>query len=390
MKGTAMEHYAGIDVSLKESSVCVVDAAGKLVREVKVASEPEALIQYFAEIGLPMARIGLEAGPLSQWLHTALVAAGRDVVLLETRHVKAALSAMTVKTDRKDARGIAQLLRMGWYRPVHAKSSVAQDTRALLVGRKLLQGKLLDVELSIRGILRGYGLKVGEVSRGRFEARIQELIAGHATLSTVIGGMLAARTTLWNEFTKLHREMLKIARADKVCQRLMSTPGVGALVALTYRSAVDDPTRFGKSSTSGRLLRAHSKEIPIRRNRQGRRRHQGRRREGANRAFRGGSYPADTGDALFQSQALGARCRTTSRHEARQGRSRPQAGCYSASHVDGRDRLPLELGALGGLREDKEIGAARSRPASTEVPSPGRELGKVVCSAVIALAYHAS
>lgn len=165
--------------------------------------------------------------------------------------MKAALSAMTVKTDRKDARGIAQLLRMGWYRPVHAKSVASQDTRAVLVGRKLLQGKLLDVELSIRGILRGYGLKVGEVSRGRFEARIQELIAGHATLETVIGAMLLARMTLWGEFTRLHREMLKIARADKICHRLMSTPGVGALVALTYRSAIDDPTRFGKSSTVG-------------------------------------------------------------------------------------------------------------------------------------------
>jgi len=246
-----MEHYAGIDVSVKESSVCIVDATGKLVREVKVASEPEVLLRYFGTLGLPVTRIGLEAGPLSQWLHAALVAAGHEVVLLETRHVKAALSAMTVKTDRKDARGIAQLLRMGWYRPVHAKSSAAQDTRALLVGRKLLQSKLLDVELSIRGILRGYGLKVGEVSRGRFEARIQDLIAGHAALSVVIGAMLAARTALWNEFTKLHREMLRIARADKICQRLMSTPGVGALVSLTYRSAVDDPTRFAKSSTVG-------------------------------------------------------------------------------------------------------------------------------------------
>jgi transposase len=214
MRGTAVEHYAGIDVSLKESSVCVVDATGKVVREVKIASDPEALVGYFGMLGLPVTRIGLEAGPLSQWLHAALVNAGSDVVLLETRHVKAALSAMTVKTDRKDARGIAQLLRMGWYRPVHAKSSAAQDTRALLVGRKLLQGKLLDVELSIRGILRGYGLKVGEVSRGRFEPRIQDLIAGHATLSTVIGGMLTARATLWSEFTKLHREMLRIARAD--------------------------------------------------------------------------------------------------------------------------------------------------------------------------------
>lgn len=246
-----MEYYAGIDVSLKESSVCVVDSAGKVVREVKVASEPEALVRYFDELGLPVGRIGLEAGPLSQWLHAGLIAAGREVVLLETRHVKAALSAMTVKTDRKDARGIAQLLRMGWYRPVHAKSAPCKDIRALLVGRKLLQGKLLDVELSIRGILRGYGLKVGEVSRGRFEARIRELTAGHAILETVIGAMLAARMALWNEFTRLHREMLKIARADMVCRRLMTTPGVGALVALTYRSAVDDPSRFGKSAATG-------------------------------------------------------------------------------------------------------------------------------------------
>ncbi|WP_074070884.1 IS110 family transposase [Rhizobium gallicum] len=246
-----MEYYAGIDVSLKESSVCVVDATGKLVREVKVGSEPECLVGYFDQLDFPVERIGLEAGPLSQWLHAALVAAGHEVVLLETRHVKAALSAMTVKTDRKDARGIAQPLRMGWYRPVHAKLSPAQDTRALLVGRKLLQSKLLYVELSIRGILRGYGLKVGEVSRGRFEARIRELIAGHAILSMVIDAMLTARAALWSEFTKLHREMLRIARADRVCQRLMSAPGVGALVALTYRSAVDDPARFEKSSTVG-------------------------------------------------------------------------------------------------------------------------------------------
>lgn len=246
-----MEYYAGIDVSLKESSVCVVDATGKLVREAKVGSEPECLVEFFDRLDFPVERIGLEAGPLSQWLHAALVAARHEVVLLETRHVKAALSAMTVKTDRKDARGIAQLLRMGWYRPVHAKSSPAQDTRALLVRRKLLQSKLLDVELSIRGILRGYGLKVGEVSRGRFEARIRELIAGHATLSMVIDAMLTARAVLWSEFTKLHREMLRIARADSVCQRLMSAPGVGALVALTYRSTVDDPARFEKSSTVG-------------------------------------------------------------------------------------------------------------------------------------------
>jgi transposase len=250
-RGTAIEYYVGIDVSLKESSVCVVDSKGKIFREAKAASEPEALRDPISELGLPVVLIGMEAGPLSQWLREDLVVARFEVVLLETRHVKAALSAMTAKTDRKDARGIGQLLRMGWYRPVHAKSAGSQEVRALLVGRRLLQGKLLDVELSIRGILRGFGLKVGEVSRGRFEARVRELADGHAMLAAVIDAPLQARAALWSELTRLHREMLKIARVDQVCQRLMSAPGFGALVAITYRSAIDDPGRFNKSRTVG-------------------------------------------------------------------------------------------------------------------------------------------
>jgi len=246
-----VEHYAGIDVSLERSSVCVVDATGKIVREAKVASEPEALVVLLRQLGLPLARVGLEAGPLSQWLHAGLAEAGFEAVLLETRHVKAALSAMVVKTDRKDARGIAQLLRMGWYRPVHRKSLSAQEVRALLVGRKLLQAKLRDVELSIRGILRGFGLEVGEVSRGRFAARAEELAAGHEMLGTVIGAMLQARDGLRAEFVRLHRRMLAIVRDDAVCRRLMTAPGVGALVAVTFKTAVDDPGRFRTAKAVG-------------------------------------------------------------------------------------------------------------------------------------------
>ncbi len=246
-----MSHYVGIDVSLKESSICVVDDKGKIVREAKVLSEPDALVQFFSELGLPLAQIGLEAGPLSQWLHAGMVKAGLPVVLLETRHVKAALSAMIIKTDRKDARGIAQLLRMGWYRPVHCKSLPAQEVRALLAGRKLLQTKLIDVELSIRGLLRGFGLKMGEVSKGRFAARVEELIAGHAMLEQVIGAMLVAREALRAEFNRLHRAVLAMVRKDAVCRRLMTAQGVGALTAITYRSAVDDPKRFAKSKAVG-------------------------------------------------------------------------------------------------------------------------------------------
>src|SRR4051794_8387723 len=250
-RGTAMDHYAGIDVSLERSSVCVVDATGRIIRETKVASEPEALVAFFGQLGLSLTRVGLEAGPLSQWLHAGLAGAGFEAVLLETRHVKAALSAMVVKTDRKDARGIAQLLRMGWYRPVHRKSPDAQEGRALLVGRKLPQAKLRDVELSIRGILRGFGLKVGEVGKGRFAARIEELIAGHEMLEAVIGAMLQAREGLRAEFARLHRRMLAIVRGDAVWRRLMTVPGVGALVAITFKAAVDDPGRFRTAKAVG-------------------------------------------------------------------------------------------------------------------------------------------
>jgi transposase len=246
-----VEHYAGLDVSLELTSVCVVDARGEIVREAKVASEPEALVRFLSCQDLEIVRVGLEAGPLSQWLHAGLVAAGFETVLLETRHVKAALSAMTVKTDRRDARGIAQLLRLGWYRPVHAKSASAQEVRALLTARKLIQGKLLDVESGIRGVLRGFGLKVGPISRGRFEMRIVELVDGHAMLEEVIGAILAARAALDTEFKRLHRALLALVRDDPVCRQLMSVPGVGAIVAITFKSGVDDPSRFLHSRDVG-------------------------------------------------------------------------------------------------------------------------------------------
>src|SRR6202161_2754896 len=153
-----MDHYAGIDVSLECSSVCVVDASGKIAREGKVASEPEAVIAYFGSLRLPVVRVGLEAGPLSQWLYAAMKAAGLAVELLETRHVRDAFKAMPVKSDRNDARGIAQLMRLGWFRPVDCKSVAAAEARAVLTARKLVQTKRQDVENSLRGVLAGLGL----------------------------------------------------------------------------------------------------------------------------------------------------------------------------------------------------------------------------------------
>ena len=246
-----MDHYAGIDVSLEYSSVCVVDASGKIVREGKALSEPAALIAWFGSLGFGLARIGLEAGPLSQWLYAAMKDAGLAVELLETRHVRDAFKAMPVKSDRNDARGIAQLMRLGWFRPVHCKSMAAQETRAMLTARKLVQSKLFDVEMSLRGLLRGFGLKVGPTTPKRFEGRIKELVTGHPNLQVIADALLAVRAVLLREFGGFEKRVRSMARANAQAELLMSTPAVGPIVALTYASAIDDPARFTSSKKAG-------------------------------------------------------------------------------------------------------------------------------------------
>src|ERR1700680_2472392 len=246
-----MDHYAGIDVSLECSSVCVVDASGKIVREGKVASEPEALIDYFGSLRLPVVRIGLEAGPLSQWLYAAMKQARLAVELLETRHVHDAFKAMPVKSDRNDARGIAQLMRLGWFRPVHCKSIGAQEVRAVLTARKLVQTKRQDVENSLRGILRGFGLKVGKTTDLSFAGRIQELVKGHPNLETIAEALLSVRAVLLREFNAFEKALRAMSRLDAKAKLLMSTPAVGPIVSLTYVAAVDDPARFKSSKRAG-------------------------------------------------------------------------------------------------------------------------------------------
>jgi transposase len=246
-----MEHYAGIDVSLERSSVCVVEGSGKIVSEAKVASEPQALIAWFASLGLKLTRIGLEAGPLSQWLYAGMRQAGLPIELLETRHVRAAFKTMPVKTDRNDARGIAELMRVGWFRPVHCKSLAAQEVRAQLTARKLVQSKLFDVEMSLRGILRGFGLKVGPTTPKRFGRQIRGLVNGHATLEAVADALLAVHAVLLREFAGLERRVRQAARSDERVRLLMSVPGVGVIVGLTYASAIDDAGRFKSSKMVG-------------------------------------------------------------------------------------------------------------------------------------------
>src|SRR6266567_666148 len=246
-----MQHYIGLDVSVKETSVCIVDKAGKVIREVKVATKPVAILAVLTEEALAIERIGLEAGPLSQWLYSALAEAGLPVICVETRHMKAALSAQINKSDRNDARGIAQMMRVGLYRPVHVKTLASQKRRMLLTSRQLLQAKALDIENDLRGTLRNFGLKVGMVGTVKFEARIRELVADHPDLAAIVEPLLIARRVLREQLGVLHGQLLEIVRHDEVCRRLITTPGVGPVVALTFRATVDVPSRFTSSKAVG-------------------------------------------------------------------------------------------------------------------------------------------
>lgn len=246
-----MKYFAGLDVSLEWTSVCVVDGDGRIVREAKVPSEPDALVAFFVDLGLDLTRIGLEAGPLSQWLHDGLSEAGLPAVCAETRQLKAVLSATVNKSDRNDARGIAQMVRVDMIRPVHVKTLSSQHRRMLLTNRKFMLKQLCDVEGNIRGTLRNFGLKVGKIGRGRFEARVLDLVADRPALACLVQPMLRARAELLAAFNELHKMMLDSVRADPVCRRLMTVPGVGPVTALTFRSSVDVPARFARSRSVG-------------------------------------------------------------------------------------------------------------------------------------------
>ena len=246
-----MSLYAGLDISVKTTAVCVVNGKGQVLLETVVESSPDAIADRLRELGQPPERIGLEAGPLSQWIYAGLIDIGLAPVCVETRHMHAVLSARINKTDRNDARGIAQMMRVGLFKAVHVKTPASQHRRLLLTSRKLLQRKIYDIENDLRGSLRNFGLKVGVVGAVKFEDRIRELVADHPVVAAIVGPLLEARAVLRIQFAKLHRMLLELVRTDPICRRLMSAPGVGPIVALTFRTCVDNPARFSRSKCVG-------------------------------------------------------------------------------------------------------------------------------------------
>lgn len=242
-----MKYYVGLDVSINETAVCVVNEDGKIVHETMVATEPKDIFQYLSSKNIAYDRIGIESSNLSIWLYKELQNYNYPVICIETRHAKAAMAAQNVKTDKNDARGIAQMMRTGWYKPVHIKSEKNQRIKMVINSRRCLVDQRIVIENHIRGILKTFGLKTGQTTKPKYEDRIKELITDDGELEMAISPLLEVRTSILRQIQILDKLLFTAVKADHRCQNLMTIPGVGPLTALLYIATIDDPNRFQRS-----------------------------------------------------------------------------------------------------------------------------------------------
>jgi transposase len=249
-----MNHYAGLDVSLEETAICVVDETGKMIKEARAASEPEALITALRELGLPLERIGLEACSLTAWLHDGLRDAGLPAICIETRQANAAMKTMPNKTDRNDARALAHIMRTGWYRQVHVKARHCRLWRSLLVARRTVLNEMRAIENVVRAVLREGGIKLGRPARAAFAGRVRDLVAEDPLVTRLVEPLLAILVTMLDQLARLTHQVQDIVRGEEVCRRLMSVPGVGPITALAFRATIDQPGRFRRSRDVGAHL----------------------------------------------------------------------------------------------------------------------------------------
>ncbi len=245
-----MDYFAGLDVSLRSCALCIVNSKGTVVFERELLCDVDDIAHCLINFSHPIVRVGFEAGTMSQHLFYGLTGKGFDVVCMEARQVNAALSAMRNKTDRNDARGIAQVLRTGWFSPVHMKSRQAHGIRALLSTRKALLNKTIDLANEVRGLLKIFGIRLPKtVKHGSFDGVVRPMIEMDEVLAHALLPLLDARLVLYQHFLELDRRVKRAATHDDVCMRMMTVPGVGPIAALTFKAAVDDPARFRKSRT---------------------------------------------------------------------------------------------------------------------------------------------
>lgn len=242
-----MDCFVGLDVSIDETAICVVNEAGKVMMTASVPTDPEAIAAALVPYQRQLRRVGHEAGALAPWLHPGLQEYGIPAICLETRHVRAAMSAQRNKTDANDALGIAHIMRTGWFRAAHIKTEACYRVRLLLIQRRNLKRKFLDLENTIRHSLKAFGVRLNKISRGGFDQAVRDAVANDQLSTGLMDCMLRARAALWAEYINLHKLVIRIVASDELCRRFMAIPGVGPVTALTFASAIDDPHRFRRS-----------------------------------------------------------------------------------------------------------------------------------------------
>src|SRR5215472_5452518 len=246
-----MDTYIGLDVSLREISVCMVDEAGAIQLERTVAADPDAIAALVHAQASRVRRVGMECGPTSVWLWRELARRGLPVICIDARHAKAALSMQINKSDRNDAAGIARIMQTGWYRQVQVKSPHSHAIRGLLNSRALLVKVQRDLENQVRGLLKSVGLLIGRAKDGVFGTRTRQLLAAHADLAAIALPLLEAREAIHLQLTRLERRVPQLAKEHKQTSAFMTVPGVGPMTALAFLATVDDPTRFRRARGGG-------------------------------------------------------------------------------------------------------------------------------------------
>jgi transposase len=249
-----VDQYVALDVSLQKTAVCVLNVSGRVLIEADVPSEPAALIAFIQTHAPRAARVGLESGPTSPWLWHSLKAAGLPAVCMDARHAHAALSVRPSKSDRNDARGLAEMMRMGWYREVQVKSLAAHERMALLGVRRRLVDMRVEIDGQIRGILKTFGLVVGSGNKGAFAQRARMLAQDHPVLSALIEKLIEVREVAVAKVVALDKEIRRFVRDDLTLRRFMTVPGVGPVTALAFRSTIDEPNRFKRARDVGPYL----------------------------------------------------------------------------------------------------------------------------------------
>lgn len=249
--------YAALDVSQEETAICVVDADGMILGEAKVPTCPDAIDRWLRDRFDDVERVGMETGPLAVWLWNALTERTLPIICLDARHAHGVLKMMPNKTDRHDARGLAQIVRTGWFKAVQIKSHAAYVNRAMLTAREALVGMRVRLENEIRGLLKTFGVMFGK-RVGGFKRRAEEILDKELSVAPelvpVFVALIQARRDILTQIAALDSRIRAVAKTHETVRLLMTAPGVGAITAMAVVAAFDDASRFRRSSSVGAYL----------------------------------------------------------------------------------------------------------------------------------------